>query len=104
MDILYELENPKGTPLQYDKYKEYLQQERKGHWWFKFPNNYGASVIKKYGSYGYEDDKFELGVSYYDENGVPSLTYNTPITNNVIGWLTNDEVLEYLEKIKNLEE
>ena len=92
-----EIENPKGTPLQYDKYKEYLEEERKGHWWFRFPNNYGASVIKHWGSYGYEEDKFELAVLHKD-----MITYNTPITDDVIGHLTNDEVLELLEEIKNL--
>ena len=34
---------------------------------------------------------------YYD------LTYSTPITDDVIGYLTNAEVLELLEKIKKLE-
>ena len=96
-NYLNEINNPKGTPLQYDKYKEYLQAQEKGHWWFKFPNNYGASVIKHYGSYGYEEDKFELAVLF---NG--QLTYDTPITDNVVGWLTNNEVLDYLEKIKKL--
>lgn len=70
---------------------------------FKFENGYGASVIKHYGSYGYQEDEFELAVLKFDEDGTESLCYNTPITDNVIGWLTNDEVLETLNKIKNLE-
>lgn len=64
---------------------------------FRFDNGYGASVIKHYGSYGYEEDLFELAV--LDEEG---LCYTTPITNDVIGHLTNEQVLDYLEKIKNL--
>lgn len=71
---------------------------------FKFENNYGASVIKHFGSYGYEEDLFELAVIIFkdkdDKHGC--LCYNTPITNDVIGNLTNDEVLKLLEKIKNL--
>lgn len=65
---------------------------------FKFKNGYGASVIKHYGSYGYEEDLFELAV--LDSND--HLCYDTPLTDNVIGYLTNDEVLELLEQIKNL--
>ena len=64
---------------------------------FKFPNGYGASVIKHFGSYGYEEDLFELAVL---KNG--KLCYDTEITNDVIGYLRNEEVLELLEKIKEL--
>lgn len=71
---------------------------------FRFENNYGASVIKHFRSYGYEDDLFELAVLYYDEEGKSHLTYNTPITDDVIGWLTNNDVIRYLNKIKNLTE
>lgn len=65
---------------------------------FKFENGYGASVIKHYGSYGYVEDLFELAV--LDSND--DLCYETPITDDVIGYLTNDEVLELLERIRNL--
>lgn len=30
------------------------------------------------------------------------LCYNTPITDDVIGWLTNEQVIEILEQIKEL--
>lgn len=30
------------------------------------------------------------------------LCYDTPITDDVIGWLNNEEVIEILEKIKKL--
>lgn len=69
---------------------------------FKFNNDYGASVIKHHGSYGYEDDLFELAVLFFDEDGVCHLSYNTPITNDVIGFLTNDEVLGLLKQIREL--
>lgn len=79
---------------------------------FYFKNGYGASVIKHYGSYGYEQDLFELAVMKFhseDEEGYGiggewDLCYDTPITDNVIGYLTNDEVLDLLEKINNLKE
>ena len=72
-------------------------------WIFKFENGYGASVVKHFGSYGFDEDLFELGVIEFHGYGCHNLTYDTPITDDVIGYLTNDEVLEYLEKIKNLE-
>lgn len=113
------------TPLKYDDFKKYeiseddlfefrkefdniyslLKDEKyKYHYEyrFKFENGYGASVIKHFGSYGFEKDLFELAVLYFDEDGNSHLSYNTPITDDVIGWLNNDEVLELLDKIKNL--
>lgn len=71
---------------------------------FKFENGYGASVIKHWGSYGFENDLFELAVLKFDKkDGTGSLCYDTEITDDVIGYLNNDEVLDLLEKIKNLE-
>lgn len=81
------------------KYHHHLKD---GQWCFKFKNNYGASVVKHYGSYGYYKDLFELAVLYFDENGKAHLTYSTPITSDVVGNLSNDEVLEILDQIKNL--
>lgn len=72
---------------------------------FKFDNNYGASVIKQYGSYGYKEDLWELAVIEFRNPDDPEdyeLTYDTPITNDVIGYLTDERVREILEKIKNL--
>lgn len=93
------------TKLKYDDYKIYevpVPRVQDGfNYWFKFDNNYGASVIKHKYSYGYEDDLFELAVLYFEDD-IPFITYSTPITDDVIGNLTNDQVLELLERIKNL--
>lgn len=73
---------------------------------FKFENGYGASIIKHRYSYGYESDLWELGVLIWhnDNNHICkcNLTYNTEITDDVIGWLTDEEVRNLLERIKNL--
>lgn len=69
---------------------------------FKFENNYGASVIKHFGSYGFEEDLFELAVLDYNKNEDGDLCYNTRITNDVEGYLTNDDVLKLLKQIKKL--
>lgn len=69
---------------------------------FKFPNDYGASVIKHGGSYGHERDLWELAVIYFcgDEW---DLTYDTEITPDVEGFLSDQDVLELLGKIRDLE-
>lgn len=65
---------------------------------FKFPNSYGASVIRNEHSYGGEDGLFELAV--LDE--YEGITYSTPITDDVLGWLSEEDVLETLNQIEEL--
>lgn len=68
-----------------------------GHGWtFIFSNSYGASVVCHKHSYGFPY-LWELAV-LKDGN----LCYTTPITDNVVGHLTEDEVAWFLEKIANL--
>jgi len=68
---------------------------------YKFPNEYGASVVQFYGSYGYDDGKWELGVVKWDGDDY-KLTYETPITNDVLGHLTWEDVEKHLAEIKSL--
>lgn len=84
-------------------YNEYLIADRKRNSGiqkiYKFENGRGASVVSHSYSYGGEKGLYELAV--LDEYG--NLDYTTPITNDVIGWLTWEEVIELLRKIKELE-
>ena len=64
---------------------------------YKLDNGYGASVIRHKGSYGYAQGKWELAVLEGDE-----LCYTSPITEDVIGHLTEDEVESILKQIKEL--
>ena len=64
---------------------------------YEFDNGYGASVIRHKGSYGYAQGKWELAVL---EGG--ELCYTSPITEDVIGHLTEDEVELILKQIKEL--
>ena len=66
---------------------------------YKFSNGYGASVIQSEYSYGHENGLYELAVL---KNGV--FCYSTPITADVIGYLSADEVAEYLQRIEKLPE
>ena len=66
-----------------------------------FPNGFGASVIRGTYTYGGDRGLFELGVI----RGVPSdwhLTYDTPVTSDVVGFLTADEVRELLVRSEAL--
>ena len=65
---------------------------------FRFDNGYGASVIRNPRSYGGDKDLFELAV--LDAQG--HLTYDTPVTDDVIGWLSEAEVQDTLAQIAAL--
>lgn len=64
---------------------------------FLFENGYGASVVKNIFSYGNTRNLFELAVL---KDG--QICYETEITDDVIGYLTNRQVLRILKRIKNL--
>lgn len=69
----------------------------------KFDNGYGASVIRHIGSYGYEQGLYELAVIKFISEDDWRLWYDTYITDDVLGYLTVEQVNENLEKIKMLE-
>jgi hypothetical protein len=67
-------------------------------WLFKFANSYGASVVRFNGSYGGTAGRWELAVL----NAADQIDYDTPITDDVIGWLDEDEVAKTLTAIAAL--
>jgi hypothetical protein len=64
----------------------------------KFDNGYGASVVKGPHTYGGDKGLYELAV--LDSND--DLTYKTPITDDVEGYLTEEDVTNLLIQIQNL--
>lgn len=71
---------------------------------FKFENNYGASVVKNsLGSYGHKQDLWELAVLEFN-NDKYRITYDTPITEDVVGWLSDDGVKDILKRVKQMEQ
>jgi hypothetical protein len=62
---------------------------------FKFSNGYGASVIDT--GYGCDQGLLELAVLHKGH-----LCYTTPITNDVKGWLTEQDVNNLLKQIAAL--
>jgi len=69
---------------------------------YRFDNGYGASVVRFDGSYGAESGLWELAVLEYGKGDHYELTYDTPITDDVVGYLTDDEVQDYLRRIRAL--
>ncbi len=62
-----------------------------------FKNGYGASIVKHDYSYGGKEGLYELAVLKSD-----GIVYDTPITDDVLGYLTTNEVTEILIKIQQL--
>ncbi len=65
---------------------------------FKADNGYGASIVQHDFSYGGGAGLWELAVIGKDG----SIDYTTPITEDVLGHLTEEEVNSTLEKIAKL--
>jgi hypothetical protein len=63
-----------------------------------FENGYGVSVVSHTYSYGGKDGLFEVAVLGKDGN----LTYDTPVTNDVIGYLTEEDVTDVMKQVQNL--
>ncbi len=64
----------------------------------QFDNGYGASVVCTPYTYGGDKGLYELAVFGSDGH----ITYDTPITNDVLGYLSEQDVTEILIKIQQL--
>jgi hypothetical protein len=87
---------------QFNPFVEYSAVHRQLHggdqYEFTFRNGYGASVVRSQFSYGGRDGLWELAV--LDSDG--RLTYATPVTDDVIGRLSEQDVARYLYQIASL--
>jgi hypothetical protein len=67
-----------------------------------FENGYGASVVGgRWGLYGDGESTFELAVLKGNEDNW-DLTYDTPVTDDVIGWQSKAQIESLLNEIKSL--
>lgn len=71
-----------------------------------FDNGYGVSVVRfkigeRYSSYTNNENEWELAVLFGNEKEW-ELTYDTPITNDVVGWLSSEDVSEIMKKVQGL--
>ena len=60
----------------------------------KFKNNYTASIIKGYGA---QEGLWEVAVIHKNK-----VVYDTPITNDVLGYLSDEDVVQVISDIMNL--
>lgn len=96
--------------LNYEGFEKWLHKVFTGlsndfpeaHYIFKFDNGYGASVVKSTYSYGGNRDLWELAVIEFVDGDKWEITYDTSITNDVIGYLTDEGVCYILRKIYKL--
>ena len=63
-----------------------------------FDNGYGVSDVSHSYSYGGKIGLFEIAVLDKDGN----LTYDTPVTNDVIGYLTEEDVTDVMKQVQEL--
>ena len=66
---------------------------------WQFQNGYGASVVSHDYSYGGESALWEGAVLHNDQ-----IVYDTPITDDVIGWMNDSDVDQFLARIEALPE
>jgi len=69
---------------------------------YKFPNGFGASVVKHDFSYGGKNGLWELAVLDFSVDSEGELCYTSGITDDVIGHLAWKNVEEFLSEIKQL--
>lgn len=62
-----------------------------------FPNGYGISVVSGPASYGGPHGLYELAVLHEGR-----IVYDTPVTTDVLGWLSEDDVTERLNEVARL--
>ena len=63
-----------------------------------FNNGFGVSVVSHSYAYGGRDGLYEIAVLDSDDN----LTYATPVTNDVMGYLTEEDVTNVMKEVQGL--
>jgi hypothetical protein len=63
-----------------------------------FENGYGVSVVSHTHSYGGRKGLFEVAVLGKDGD----ISYDTPVTDDVIGYLNPEEVTDTMKKVQEL--
>lgn len=66
-----------------------------------FPNGYGISIVRHSFSYGYKAGLWEVAVLVGSQDDF-ELCYDTPIANDVLGWLEGRELRPLVEQVRAL--
>ena len=66
-----------------------------------FPNGYGVSIVRFPGSYGFQDDLYEVAIikGTLDEF---EICYDTPIADDVLGHRDEQDINNILEEVQSL--
>jgi len=67
---------------------------------FRFDNNYGLSVVSHSFSYGNKQEKFEIAIIKFnsEDDDDWNITYDTPITDDVLGYQSKGDALDVIRK------
>lgn len=87
-------------------FEKYIQKQTNDKYFgeqtlYKFDNGFGASIIFRPRSYGYEQGLVELAVIQWLD-GTFTLSYDTYLTNDVLGNLNEEQAKLTLQRIKEL--
>lgn len=69
---------------------------------YHFDNGYGVDVAWHPGTYGFNEGLYEIAIISKDEEGVWSLDYDTPLTDDVLGYLDDKGVIETMKETQGL--
>jgi hypothetical protein len=68
-----------------------------------FDNHYGVSVVRGPYTYGGRKGLYELAVVYMaPEDKESKIVYDTPVTNDVMGYLTPDNITDVMAQVEAL--
>ena len=65
---------------------------------YQFGNGYAVSVVRNPYSYGGKDGLYEMAVTTADGD----LVYDTPVTDDVLGYLSEDDVTRHMAEVAAL--
>jgi hypothetical protein len=82
------------------EHNKYMNGEQAVH---MFDNYYGVSVVRGQYTYGGKKGLYELAVIHMGpEDKESTIMYDTPITDDVIGYLTPEGVTDIMKQVKEL--
>ena len=71
--------------------------------WHIYDNNYGVSVVRGPYTFGGDKGLYELAIIYMaPEDKESRICYDTPITNDVMGHLTPEDVTKIMKQVSEL--
>ena len=71
--------------------------------WHIYDNNYGVSVVRGPYTFGGDKGLYELAIIYMaPEDKESRICYDTPITNDVMGHLTPEDITKIMKQVSEL--